>query len=321
MIPKLLDHRIVTGAASLRVEQPLNPRTDIVIGVEVEPEVIRAVAYDAAFIPRGKARRSTKLARGTDAVLVRVARCIADAADEGDLPLAQINSVGVAIPGQVGPGAERSVTAESLNWNGIPLEQMLSAHLNLPVRAANRIDVSARAVWLRHLYQRPGILAMLFLDSTLGGALLHDSQVLSPDAAPAFHHLIAETRSSWERRIPDEWRNRATRDWRKAIKRGESAVCDFVEDSMPELGRCIVRLADEARPDVIVIGGGMMEDRRAMMIEKILAHVRALGSSVTDLDRRITYSELGENAVLLGAAALARDEMKRVSALEAAAVP
>jgi glucokinase len=299
----------------------LNARTDIVIGVEIDPENIRAIAYDAAHIARGKARRSTKLARGTDAVLARMARCIADAADEGDLSMALIGSVGVAVPGQVEQAADRTVTAESLNWNAVPLEQLLGAHLHLPVRAANRIELSARAVWLRDLCRRPGVLAMLFLDSTLDGALLHDSRVLPAEEAPSFHQLIADAKSAWERRIPDPWRNRATRDWRKALKRGEPAVCGFVGDSMSELGRLIVRLAEEARPEVIVIGGGMMEDRRAALTEKILAHVRSLGSSVANLDRRITYSELGENAVLIGAAALARDERTRGHACAAAVAP
>lgn len=314
MTAKLLDPQVIAGAVFSERTEPVSARNDIVIGVEIEPEIIRAVTYDATLISRGKARRSTKLARGTTAVLGRVARCVADAADEGDLPLAHIGAVGVAIPGHVEHSPDRAVTSASLNWSNVPLEQVLETHLNLPVRVGNRFHLSARAVWLRDLHQRAGIIAMLFLDSTLGGAILRDGRLLDAAKAPEFHRLIEAGQSVWAQRIPADWRNRATRNWRKALKRGEPAIRGFVEESLPELGRLIAQLARGSCSDVIVIGGGLMEDRRAVLLEKILAHARVCSPSTTDLDRRVVASELGENAVLVGAAMLARDEIPRMDA-------
>ena len=286
---------------------PMNATTDIVIGVEIEPELIRAVAYDASLIPHGTARRSTKLARGTASVIERVARCVTDAADEGDLTPAGIRAVGVALPGHRDSAHGNTVSSATLNWTAVPLEQLLSAQLGMPVRVGNRIHLSARAVWLQDLRRRPGVVAMLFWDGALGGTIVRDGRLLDAAEAPAFHRLLEKTETAWAQRVPAAWRTRAARDWRKALKRGEPVVCDFVEESLIELGRITARLATESNPDVIVIGGSLMEDRRAALLEKILSHAGQQGGNRSHLDRCVVASQLGDNAVLIGAAALAQD--------------
>jgi predicted NBD/HSP70 family sugar kinase len=223
----------------------MSDRKDIVIGVEIEPELIRAVAYDDALIPRGKARRSTKLMRGTAAVIERVAQCAADAADEGDLRLKEVGAVGVACPGYVDLADERKVTSAMLHWTAVPLEPLLATHLGLPVRAGNRVHLATRAAWLEDFHRRPGVVATLLWDGNLGGGIVRDGRLLDATEAPEFHRLIEAVQPAWAQRVPAEWRTRAARDWRKALKRGEPAVRGFVEESLIELGRITARLAAE----------------------------------------------------------------------------
>lgn len=299
----------------------MSGKADIVIGVEIGPELIRAIACDASFIPHGKARRSTKLARGTAAVLDRVARCIEDTADEGDLELAAIRAVGVAFPGDMEPSAERLASSAVLGWNSIRVEQLLSARLGLPVFAANDFQLRTHAAWRGDLQGAPGLIAALFWEGTFGGGLLRDGKPLEPGDAPEFHHLIEETQRAWDQRLPAEWRHRSARDWRKAFKRGDRGVRALVDESLKTLGQVVARIATDPAPGVILIGGGLMEDRRALFLEAISSHARTHLGRETILPVRLVASELGDKAILFGAARLAFGEtIARTRAAELALV-
>jgi predicted NBD/HSP70 family sugar kinase len=67
---------------------------------------------------------------------------------------------------------------------------------------------------------------------------------------------------------------------------------------------------------VIVIGGSLMEDRRAALLKTILIHAGNYLGDRTRLDRCVIASELGDNAALVGAAILAREEVADTPAAE-----
>lgn len=297
---------MLTGARAF--PPPMSAKADIVIGVEIGPELIRAIACDASFIPHGKARRSTKLARGTATVLDRVERCVEDAADEGDLELADIRAVGVAFPGDVDQTAERLASSAVLGWKSIRLEQLLAARLGRPVFAANDFQLRTHAAWRRDLQSAPGLIVALFWDGTFGGGLLRDGRPLDAGDAPEFHHLLEETQRAWGQRLPAEWLHRSARDWRKAFKRGDRVVGALVDESLKMVGQVVARIAANPAPDVILIGGGMMEDRRAPFLEAISSHAQTRLGPDTILPARLVASELGDNAALFGAAGLALGE-------------
>ncbi|WP_323179227.1 ROK family protein [Streptomyces sp. NBC_00059] len=116
-----------------------------VVAVDLGGTEIKAalVAHDGGVIRR--VRRATRRERGPEAVVGQVAetaQALADDAVEtfGTPPLA----VGVAVPGIVAEGAGRAVYSANLGWRDLPLRDLMTERLGLPVVLGH--DVRAGAV-------------------------------------------------------------------------------------------------------------------------------------------------------------------------------
>ena len=93
----------------------------------------------------------------------------------------------------------------------------------------------------------------------------------------------------------------------KAIKAGDAAVERIVRDAMHLLGRAIGGTVNLLAPDVVVLGGGLVEALPRLALEEVKAGLKetAMASFLPGL--RVVEAELGDDATTLGAAALAAE--------------
>jgi predicted NBD/HSP70 family sugar kinase len=92
-------------------------------------------------------------------------------------------------------------------------------------------------------------------------------------------------------------------DFIKALKMGDPLATKVMEETLDYLGAGIVNMVNLFNPDVIILGGTLLYGND-LMIEKVKAYVneRALQFSTKFLE--VHSSSLGENAELIGAAAI-----------------
>jgi len=90
----------------------------------------------------------------------------------------------------------------------------------------------------------------------------------------------------------------------RAIKAGDRAVERIVRDAMRLLGRAIGGVVNLLAPDVLVLGGGLVEALPRLILEEVRAGVKetAMASFVRQLE--VVAAALGDDATTLGAAAL-----------------
>src|SRR5436190_17431767 len=93
-----------------------------VVGVDLGGTKIYAGVFDSSLECIGTARLSTKASRGPEVVIERIARCVRDAADECDLKLDQISSIGIGAPGAVDPESGKVIFAPNLEWKDVALK-------------------------------------------------------------------------------------------------------------------------------------------------------------------------------------------------------
>jgi len=95
-------------------------------------------------------------------------------------------------------------------------------------------------------------------------------------------------------------------DLRKAIKRGDKFVEHIIEEAAEYTGIAVANLINVFNPEVIVIGGGLMEqledEMLAIIIETALDY--AMPGTAKGID--IIATRLGDDAGITGGAVLAR---------------
>src|SRR5207247_8778848 len=100
-------------------------------------------------------------------------------------------------------------------------------------------------------------------------------------------------------------------DLRKAIRRGDKFVGKIIEQTAEFIGIGVANLVNILGPDVVVLGGGVMEalaDEMTTVITKT-AKDHAMPGTMKGVE--IVVTKLGDNAGITGAAVLARRQTKR----------
>lgn len=97
-----------------------------------------------------------------------------------------VQLVGVGTAGSVNP-TDGIVSASNLGWESVPLKEMLSSSLNVPVWIDNDAQAALTAEWYNGVCQGVECALYLTLGTGIGGAMIIDGK---PYRGP--HHLAAE---------------------------------------------------------------------------------------------------------------------------------
>jgi len=99
-------------------------------------------------------------------------------------------------------------------------------------------------------------------------------------------------------------------DLRKAIRKGDKFVSGIVEQAAEYTGMAVANLINLLSPQIVVLGGGVIEALEEEMIHIITetATKRALAGTAKGVE--IIASKLGDEAGIVGGAVLARRQTK-----------
>ena len=99
-------------------------------------------------------------------------------------------------------------------------------------------------------------------------------------------------------------------DLRKAIRRGDKFVEKVVEGAAEYIGIAVANLVNILNPEVVVLGGGVIEALADEMMGVIVETAQDYAMAGTMKGVEILASKLGDNAGITGGAVLARRETK-----------
>ena len=319
-----------------------NDKKDCVIGVDFGGTKILAGVFDAKFECIGRARVSTKADRGTEEVIGRIARCVREAVEECDLDLKQIKTIGIGAPGAVDSESGKVIFAPNLGWNDVPLKKELEKLLERPVFLENDCNVCTLGVYEVELKAKPRDVVGIFLGTGIGGGLILEGKLYSGfnRTAGEIGHMVLEvsgpkcgcgnkgcfealaSRTAIFRKIKEavkegqktlltemlgpELEDLRSGDLRKAIKRGDKFVEHIVEEAAEYTGIAVSNLINILNPEVVVIGGGLMEQLEDEMLAIIVETAMDYAMPGTTKGIEIIATRLGDDAGITGGAVLAR---------------
>jgi glucokinase len=324
-----------------------NTKGEYVIGVDLGGTKILSGVFDSGMECVGTAKLSTKSQRGVSKVIERIARCVQDAADEADLTLKQIAGVGIGAPGAVDFDAGEVIFAPNLEgWKHVPLKKELEKALGVPVFVENDCNIAALGVYVTELKSKPKSMVGIFVGTGIGGGLIVNGQLYSGfgHTAGEIGHMVLEvggakcgcgnkgcfealaSRTAIFQQIKagikdgqktmltdllgNDLEDLRSGDLRKAIRRGDKFVDRTIDSAAEYIGIATANLINILNPEVVVLGGGVIEALADEMMSVIIETAKdyAMPGTMEGVD--IIASKLGDEAGITGGAVLARRQTK-----------
>ncbi len=317
------------------------------IGVDLGGTKILAGVFDQKLQQVGSMKFSTKSQRGAAAVIDRVARCVLDAIDESDLAPKQVRGVGIGVPGAVEPEQGEVIFAPNLGWKDVNVVKELGKRLDMPVFLENDCHVSMLGIFEQELKRKPRHVLGVFIGTGIGGGLIVNGDpyyggahtagevghmvidVNGPKCAcgnrgcfealasrtALFRCVEAAVKDGKETLLTEmlgkELKDMRSGHLRKAINRGDKLVAKIVEDAAEYAGVAVANLVNVLNPEVVVLGGGVIEALADEMMPSIVKAAKEHVLPGTFRNVQIIASKLGDDAGITGSAVLAREKTTR----------
>lgn len=320
-------------------------RPAFMLGIDLGGTKILAAVVDHEGRIIGSAKRKTHPERGVDEVIDRIAKTARDAVAEAHLEMSQIWAVGIGAPGVADYSAGVIEFAPNLeNWVNVALGPCLHNLLDVPVFVEN--DVNAGTYGETAVGAARGYRSVLgiFPGTGIGGGIIIDGRLLrgAHNAGAEVGHMVVmidgplcgcgrrgciealASRTAIERDIIGEIRaggssviselvdldatGQITSGVLKtALDRHDALVSNILERAAYHLGIFTASLVNALDPECIVYGGGLIEACGDFLLPIISDTMyRFLIRPVEPEKLPVLPAALGDNAVLLGAAMLAR---------------
>ena len=321
-------------------------KQELFIGVDLGGTKILAGVFTPQLKVQQTAKLSTKAERGFDAVVARIARCVRDVVDEADLSLKNIRAIGIGAPGAIDPDSGEVIFAPNLRWEDAPLKKELERALDIPVFVENDCNICTLGVYEVELKSKPRNLIGIFLGTGIGGGIILDGKLYSGfnKTAGELGHMVLQvggpkcgcgnngcfealaSRTAIFREIQkavkdggktvltemlgSDLADLKSGDLRKALRKNDKLVEKVIEDAAEYTGIAIANLINIFNPEVVVVGGGVIDALEDEMMSIIVETAMDYAMPGTTYGIEIIASKLGDLAGITGGAVLAKQKVK-----------
>lgn len=313
-----------------------------VIGVDMGGTKILSAVIDAEGNILGTAKVPTKADRGPSVVIDRIAGSIRKAIDKSGVAAASIQAVGIGAPGPLDPATGVVIFAPNLRWKDVRLKDELEARVGFPTYVDNDVNVGTLGEHVFGAGQGFQNVVGIFVGTGIGGGIILQGELFhgASKTAGEIGHIIVKaggprcgcgTRGCLEAIAS---RTAMTKQFQKAIKKGQKSVLSeltrgdlsairsgvlakairlndkltlkVIKKTTKYLGVGIGSIVNFLNPEMIVLGGGVVEALDDTFLDDIRAAAKKYALPNTLSGVQIVPAKLGDNAGILGAAALAR---------------
>jgi glucokinase len=310
------------------------------IGVDLGGTKILAGLFDADFKVLARTKQATNAESGGQAVFGRIVQSVDSIISESGVDQEKISALGLAIPGQIVPGARLVRYAPNLGWRDFDLGQLIPASWKWPVFIENDVRLGTYGEWSFGAAKGSQHVFGVFAGTGVGGGLILDGKLyngFNGHAGEVGHIVInwrkgtslegiAGRRSIMERAkaILDDAPKRVRKEWKgvdlAAVKsshlaeyyqKDDPVAVQLIDDAARALGAGVGSVINLLSPEVVVLGGGVAgslgESFRERMWEIALRYTLPRAAE----NVRCVPAALADDSGIFGAAAFARDQLKK----------
>ncbi len=314
------------------------------LGFDLGGTKMMAAVFDQDFRILSSSRAKTKGVEGAAEVLKRIQETTSDALNKAKLTARDLSGIGVGAPGPLDLDRGVILHAPNLGWHNVRLKETLERKFKCPTVVANDVDAGTYGEYRFGAARKARSVLGVFPGTGIGGACVYQGRILRGRTASAMEigHIVvepdgrlcgcghrgcletvssrlaiaAEAASAVYRGEAPILAKLAGTDLAaiksgtlaKAIKSGDKAVESIVRHAARRLGEAIGHAVNLLAPDVVVLGGGLVEAMPRLMLDEARRGILASGLKDFTVSLKIVTAKLGDNATVMGAAALAADE-------------
>lgn len=316
------------------------------IGFDLGGTKMFCVLFDHKFNPVATLRKKTKSDEDSDLGLDRMIDMIDAVLNEARLDRNDLGGIGIGSPGPLDLDRGIVLEAPNLGWKNVAIKDVFEKKFKVPVAVVNDVDAGTYGEYRFGAAQKARCAVGVFPGTGIGGGCVYEGRLLRGRTGSCLEigHITIlpngrlcgcgrrgclETMSS-RLAIAAECAMAAYRgdapallklagtDIAKmrsgviaeAIREGDKSVERIVRQAAKHLGVAIGNVINLLAPDVVVLGGGLIEAMKDIFLEEVQAAVekRVMASYVKSV--KIVPARLDDLATAMGAAALASDERK-----------
>ncbi len=321
--------------------------SDLYMGVDLGgTKVLSAVIDDEGNILASCKKRTAGLGSGEN-VYDTLIESVRGAAEEAEVEIAQMKAIGIGSPGPLNPDTGIVEFTPNLGFVNFPLRDRAQADLGRPVFVNNDVNVGTFGEWKMGAGRGIDNLVGIFVGTGVGGGLILNGELYEGfnRAAGEIGHTVIEIdgdkcgcgnkgclesvasrtgmtriiqkkiKKGAETVLEDKFKGDPPMLRSKALYRaytaGDKVAVETLDAAARALGITIGSIVNLLCPQMVILGGGVIEALGEPYVEKIaqIATDWAFDSNMRGV--RITEAQLGDDAGIQGAAAYARMKLEQ----------
>ncbi|HEY7545733.1 MAG TPA: ROK family protein [Blastocatellia bacterium] len=316
-----------------------------VLGLDLGGTKVSAAVLDGENKMISRARAKTRAWRDDEKVFHTIVATARRAIERAGIETDKIEAAGIGSPGPLDPDEGVIIESANLGFRNFPLGFRLAEEFRCPVTVDNDVNAGMWGEFTMGAARGARDALGLFWGTGIGGGLIIDGKLYhgSSKNAGEIGHMIIQTdgpRCGCGRRGCLEAmasRSAMTRDIHKAIRRGKkTSIAKLIESNSENIpsnalrrayqggDELVVKIVDRAAryigiavgslvnvlgPEVVVLGGGVIEAFGQALIDRIDKIARKTAFEFAIKDVRMIKAALGDDAGMIGAALLARQRL------------
>lgn len=318
-----------------------------ILGIDLGGTKVMAAVFDAEGNIVSRARAKTEAWRDDEMVFQTVARTAEQAVAGAGLNRGDLGAVGIGAPGPLDPETGVIIESANMKLRNFPLGPRLAEAFGCPAFVDNDVNAGTYGEYRAGAGRGARHLLGVFIGTGIGGGIIADGALFhgfNKNAGEIGHIILAidgPRCGCGNRGCMEALASRIamTRDLRKAVKRGEKTTLkdklkqDTELVSGGDLGRAyragdklVIKVMNRAAevigigigslvnvlsPEIVVLGGGVVEAMTDEFIDRIERAMRDIAFDFAAKNVRVVRAALGDDAGVIGAAMLAREAVER----------
>ena len=307
------------------IQLMINPDKAYIFSIEIEVNQVKIVMFDLEIKVAMKSIFPITYKDDYKKTLEQVFFEMDKMREEKNLRLGNLLGIGVAVPGLIDKVKGILEFAPNLGWKNVPIAEIFKDRYGLPIILNN--EAKAAAIGEREsVYPKINNMVFVSINEGIGCGIFFNGELYRGASGNAgeFGHIIIDTngplchcgnKGCWETLASESYvvnrylklSNSNKELTKKEIyqlgKNGDKKVIKIFSETGRNIGIGLVNIVNGLSPELLVIGGGIVEIKD-YIYEEIIKKLEESALSVSYRNVEIKFSQLGSLAVVYGMADL-----------------
>ena len=334
--------RAPTATGGVEVAKGAEPAEKVWVGFDLGGTKMNAVLFDRKFEAIARRKKKTRGADGSTAGVERIRATIEKLLEEGNVDRSRLGGIGVGCPGPLDLDEGIILAAPNLGWKDVPLKKTLEKEFGCPVWICNDVDAGVYGEFRFGAAIGARTVLGVFPGTGIGGGMVYEGKIFRGKTSSCLEighipvvidgamcgcgrrgcletvasrlALSAEiAKAAYRGQAPHILRvagtdlaNIRSGTINEAIEAGDQIVQEIMRDGAKFLGIALAGTVNLLAPDVIILGGGLVEAMPRLYIDEVAKSLAKHVMPSYQKTYELKAAKLGDDAGAMGAAAWAR---------------